>query len=69
MELEQQLISSQSTNVLGTTKNTVDEIVSFDECKKHFEKYDLDDKRVIDIKNNLVGIVNTIIDSYLEDFR
>jgi hypothetical protein len=69
MELEQQLISSETTNVLGTTKNTINEIVSFDECKKHFEKYELDDQRVIDIKNNLVGIVNTIINSYLEDFR
>ncbi|MEI6040169.1 MAG: hypothetical protein WCP93_02365 [Candidatus Berkelbacteria bacterium] len=69
MVLEQQSTNAKTSDVLSTPKSAIDEIVSFDECKKHFEKYDLDDKRVIEIKNNLVGIVNTIIDSYLEDFR
>ena len=69
MELKQQPISSKTTGILGTSKNTVDEIVSFEECKKYFDKYNLDDQRIVEIKNNLVGIVDKIMNSYMDNFR
>lgn len=43
-----------------------DEILSVEECKKCFGQYMLTDENVEAIKNNLVGLVDSIINSYIE---
>lgn len=69
MELDLQYTSEQINVHFSAPKNTGNEVISFKECKEHFEKYGLDDKKIKDIKNNIEGIVNTIISSYLETFE
>lgn len=46
-----------------------DDIISLVECKKYFGEQELSDEKIIDIKNNLVGIVNSVISYYIEDFK
>lgn len=46
-----------------------DEIMSIAECKKYFAEQALSDEKINDIKNNLVGIVNSVISYYLEGFK
>jgi len=43
-----------------------DEIFSTEECKSYLKKYGLDDKRIQAIKDNLIGLVDNIINSYIE---
>lgn len=45
------------------------DIITNEECKKCLGKYDLTDQRILVIKDNLIGIVDSLINSYLEDFR
>ncbi len=45
------------------------EFISIQECKKYLEEYNLSDKRIIEIKDNLIGIINCAINSYLEEFK
>lgn len=69
MELNLQIKSEQLDVHFSSPNNSNNEVISFDECKSHFEKYGLDDKRIKNIKNNVEGIVNTIISAYLETFK
>ena len=45
------------------------EIISIKECKKYLAKYDLTDQRIVKIKDSLIGIVDSIFNSYLEGFK
>ena len=45
------------------------EIITIEECKEVLEKCNLSDQRVLDIRNNLVSIVDNIFNSYLENLR
>ena len=45
------------------------EIISIKECKKYLNKYDLSDQRIAKIKDGLIGIVDSIFNSYLEGFK
>jgi hypothetical protein len=69
MNLDRQPINGKIANTLSTPKSATNEVVSFEECKKYFDKYNLDDQRITEIKNNLVGIVDKIMNSYLDNFR
>jgi len=54
----------------SSTKNlSKEELVSAEEFKKHLGKFKLSDKVMANLKNNIIGIVNTAIDTYLDDFR
>lgn len=44
------------------------ELVSFDECKHKLEKYNLSDEEIRRIRNGLIGITNSVINSYLDEF-
>jgi len=44
------------------------DLVSIDECKKYLDKYDLSDEQILQLKNGLIGIVESIINSYLDEF-
>ncbi|MEI6499236.1 MAG: hypothetical protein WCO23_04690 [bacterium] len=45
------------------------EIITNEECKKCLGKYDLTDQRISVIKDNLIGIVDSILNTYLEEFK
>lgn len=44
------------------------EMVSFDECKKKLDKFNLNDEEIRKIRNGLIGITNSVINSYLDEF-
>jgi hypothetical protein len=44
------------------------ELVSLEECKRQLAKYNLSDEQVSQLKNSLIGIVDSIINSYLDEF-
>jgi hypothetical protein len=70
MELSKIQQDNSKADIFSSTHESTDnEVVSIEECKQYFQKFNLTDKRIIDIKNNLIGIVNGIINSYLDDFR
>ena len=52
---------------IAEAKNS--ELITTEECQKYLGKFKLDDEKVVTIKDNLVGIVDSIINSYLEKFR
>jgi len=52
-----------------TQKPAFDDIISVAECKEYLGNQELSDKKVTDIKNNLIGIIDSVINSYLDDFR
>lgn len=43
-------------------------LVSLEECKQQLAKYNLSDEQVIQLKNGLIGIVDSIINLYLDEF-
>lgn len=53
----------------GVLKRENEEVVSFNECKIHLSRYELSDQSISRIKDNLVGIVDSIFNSYLEEFK
>lgn len=66
------LISLENTDKgasFCTQKPVLNDIISVAECKEYLGNQELPDKKVTDIKNNLIGIVNSVINSYLDDFR
>lgn len=60
--------SSEKVLVYGQ-EPAFDDIISVAECKKYFSEQALSDEKIIDMKNNLVGIVNSVISYYLESFK
>jgi hypothetical protein len=46
-----------------------DGIMSLEECKKLLGEYNLTDQRILDIRNNLIGIVDSVLNTYLEGFK
>jgi len=44
------------------------EIISIEECKKHLQKFHLSDERIREMRNSLIGIVDGVINSYLDNF-
>ena len=44
------------------------ELVSFDECKNKLEKYNVSDEEIRKIRNGLIGITNSVINAYLDEF-
>lgn len=46
-----------------------DEIISIEECKNYLGKYKLSDERILNIKDSLIGMVDGILNTYIEDFK
>lgn len=65
MELKQ----IQYDNSKDNNSSFDNEVITIEECKQYFGKFELSDQRITDIKNNLVGIVDSVINSYLDNFR
>lgn len=54
---------------MRTDSNKNEEIISLKECKEFCQKYDLSDERIREINNNLVGLVDKVLNSYLEGLK
>ena len=45
------------------------EVISLEECKKYVEKFSLSDDRILGIRNSMIGMVNNILNTYLDKFE
>lgn len=70
MELNQaQLEFSKRPGLPKTQQPAVTEVISLEECKRFIGNFELSDKRILEIRNNLIGIVDSAINTYLENTR
>lgn len=53
----------------GVRRANSDPALTAEEYEAFFEKYGLAEEQIAAIKNNLIGIVNHLLDSYLDSFR
>ena len=68
-ELNKSKSSSVKGNSSGTRKSADNDIISLKECRAYFKDSDVSDSMVKTMRNNLVGIVDSVINTYLEEFR
>ncbi len=61
-------VSVGSSHNHDIDQSNTDKIISFKECKQFYAKFDISDKRISEISNNLIGIVDGVINSYLAEF-
>ena len=66
---ETQLNSPNEVMTSYDYENTSNEIISNEECKKYLGKYNLTDERILAIKDNLIGIIDSILNTYIEEFK
>ena len=45
-----------------------DELISLEECKKFLGEFNLPDERVLVVRNSVIGLVNTALNVYIENF-
>jgi hypothetical protein len=69
MKFKKQLDNTEAINLSIAHNQTIDEIVSIEECRQYVAKFNLSDKKIYEIRNILIGIANKTINSYLENFR
>ena len=69
MDSENSITNYSEKGLICDQKAALDEIISIAECKEYFGEQILSDEKINDIKNNLVGIVNSVISYYLESFK
>lgn len=50
-------------------KSPNNEIISLEECKKYIGEFQLSDERILEIRNNMVGIIDSILNAYIENFE
>jgi hypothetical protein len=60
--------SVYQSELICSQESHYNDIISTAECKKFFGE-NLPDEKATEIKNNLVGIVNSVINFYLEGFK
>lgn len=56
------------SDLVCSQESIYNDIISIAECKGYFGN-DLPDEKVKEMKNNLIGIVNSVINFYLEGFN
>ncbi len=70
IELDKKQYSvSKADSSVSVRKTACNEIISIEECKGYFSGSNLPNEKIKSIRNNLVGVVDSIINAYLEDFR
>ncbi len=45
------------------------DVISVDECKKIVADFELSDEKLLELRNYIIGIANSAMNIYLEDFR
>ena len=69
MKFKKQFNNSKTINLSSAHNQTIEEIVSIEECRQYVAKFNLSDQKIYEIRNILIGIANKTINSYLEKFR
>lgn len=46
-----------------------DEVISVAECKRFIGKFNLEEARVEEIRNNMIGLINSILNTYIDNFE
>lgn len=44
------------------------EVITLEECKGYIGKYDLTDQRILEIRNTVIGIVDSALNSYVKNY-
>lgn len=68
MELGQEKPNSEHS-ISAFLKGEGSEVITSEECKSYLRRYELSDQSISRIKDNLIGIVDSIFNSYLEEFK
>ena len=69
--MELKLSQQKTPGVVGSPRSPKavnQEIISLDECKKYVGGLNLSDQRILEIRNSVIGIVDSVINAYLENF-
>ena len=66
---KRKVVNRRVTASFCAHKSVYEEIISLEECKKYFNKFELTDQRIIDIKNSVIGLVDGVINTYLDSFQ
>lgn len=45
------------------------DVISIEECKKIVSAFELSDEKVMQLRNYIIGITNSTMDIYLEEFK
>lgn len=69
MELEalQPIKERKPSSLTNTKKSSTQEIISLEECKQYVGEFQLSDRRIIEIRNNMIGIIDQVINAYLKN--
>jgi len=67
MELNKELVSEQ-TVVFDVLKDSENELISLDYCKKFLGKYNLPDEQILLIRNSIIAISDSVINNYIDEF-
>jgi hypothetical protein len=62
-------MESQTLQIAATSQIEDKEMISVEECKEYLGKYQLSDQRIAEIRDSIVGIVDHLLNSYLDDLR
>ena len=69
-ELNQTQSSGFKKGSLSCAQKPADkEIISIRECRSYFGGSDVSDSMIKIVRNNMVGVVDSVINTYLEEFR
>ena len=61
--------SDNKAELISIQEPAFGDIISVAEFKEYFKDQELSEDKAKEMKNNLVGIVNSVINFYLEDFK
>lgn len=68
-DLSQPDREQKPSSLLTTKESNSQEIISLEECKQYMAEFQLPDERILEIRNNMIGIVGKVIGAYLKDFE
>lgn len=68
MALNNESATSSTANFTDPKNIEIDKLISLEECKHFLGKFDLNDQKVLAMRNILIGIADKTISSYLNEF-
>ncbi len=69
LDLSQPVRQQNTGSPVAKKKSNSQEVISLEECKQYMGEFQLPDKRILEIRNNMIGIVDKVIGAYLKDFE
>ena len=59
----------QDNSTTKQAKSLEKGVISIDECKKYLSKYNLSDTQIANLRNCIIGIADSVINTYLDEFE